>query len=81
MKTQNRLFSVNGSNIAFAAALALTFTSGGVVIYLTGLSMLTERQDRILDSSQVILSVSATVLVALAGGRPKALGSHDDDQR
>lgn len=81
MKIQKRFFSVNGSNIAFAAALALTFTSGGVVIYLTGLPMLTERQNRVLDSSQVMLSVSATVLVALAGGRPKALGHNDDNQR
>lgn len=69
MKNRKYILPLNRINLVFAAIVSLTVASSGVAIHLTSQPVLSERQNRILETSMAVWTMSTTVLVTLLGGK------------
>lgn len=61
--------SPSTSNLIFTAVLSLTLTSGGTAVHLASQPIMSEHQNRVLDSAMAICTTGSMALIGLVSGR------------
>ena len=80
MKNRKSALPLNKVNLIFAAMVSLTVASSGAAIYLVSQPVLSERQNRILETTMLVWTMGTTALVTLISVHPEILGRKDDYQ-